>query len=172
MTFVKSSDTKTPVVNSKGELEKMLRRYGAEAYSVTEDYVSGRAEVRFLIPDSAEKGAVRVPIRIPIEVQKVYHALYGAPPKRDEWKRGKWVKAGTYDAKQMQQAERVAWRNLVLWVDAQLSAATIGLQTATEAFYAHAVIGPQGQRAIDYLPEIIDPSRLLASGNTGEESHA
>ena len=51
----------------------------------------------------------------------------------------------------MEQAERVAWRNLYLWIDAALSAATMGLQTITEAFFAHAVVGAGGERMIEVV---------------------
>jgi hypothetical protein len=54
----------------------------------------------------------------------------------------------------MLQAERVAWRNLVLWIDAALSAATVGVQTITEAFFAHTIVvddGGRAERMVDYV---------------------
>jgi hypothetical protein len=152
--FVKSATTTTPVSNSKAELEQMLRRYGAEGYSVAHNYALGKVLVSFLIPDSTAKGAAIVPVQVNVDVQGVYRALYGKPPHSG------------YDAKLMEKAERVAWRNLILWVDAQLSAATIGLQTITEGFLAHAVIGPNGERGADYLPHLLDSSRMLRAGDT------
>lgn len=161
--FVKSAKSATPVASSKGAIEKMLRRYGATAFQVSEDYASGRITLAFAIPNSAEKGADVVPVRIPIEVQRVYHALYGVPKKRytnEPDPKG-------YDANKMAQAERVAWRNLVLWLDAALSAATIGLQTITEAFFAHAMLGGDGRRAIDVAAsgEPIYTRQLMAGGS-------
>lgn len=161
--FVKSATTSTAVVNSKSEIEKMLRRYGADAFAVTHDYTGGRAQVSFVVPESGEKDAPKVPVRIPVDVQKVYHALYGMPLK---WSGSERVhNPQGYDSKKMEQAERVAWRNLVLWIDAALSTATISLQTITETFFAHAVIGPQGQTAMQWANEMIDPSRQLTSGS-------
>jgi cation transport regulator ChaB len=159
--FVKSAKTDTPVVNSKGAIEKMLRRYGATAFQVSEDYAGGRVVVSFAIPNSSEKGAEVVPIRIPVEIQRVYHALFGMPKKRYS---NEYDPKG-YDAKRMAQAERVAWRNLVLWLDAALSAATLGLQTITEAFFAHACLTGDGRRAIDVAASG-EPIYRLLSGNT------
>ena len=125
--FVKSADTGTPVANSKAAIEKLLKRYGATAYQVMEDYARGQISISFAIPNSGEKGAEVVPVRIPIEVQRIYHALYRVPMK----KYTKEHDPKGYDAKKMAQSERVAWRNILLWIDAALSAASIGLQTIT-----------------------------------------
>ena len=38
-----------------------------------------------------------------------------------------------------------------MWVDAALSAATIGLQTITESFFAHAIANENGERMIDII---------------------
>lgn len=162
--FVKSATTSTAVVNSKSEIEKMLRRYGAEAFSVTHDYAAGKAQVSFLVPDSAEKDARKVPVRLPVDVQRVYHALYGMPMKWNHTAAKKVHDPKGYDSRKMEQAERVAWRNLVLWIDAALSTATISLQTITETFFAHAIIGPQGQTGMQWASEMIDASRQLGSG--------
>ncbi len=158
MSFVKSATTSVPAERSKAELEKLVRRYGADGYSVAHDYTRGVAIVSFVVPDSTAKDAARVPVKLHMDVQRIYHALYGVPKKDYRNPTGK------YDSALMEKAERVAWRNLILWVDAQLSAATIGLQSVTEAFYAHVVIGPSGQRAIDYVPQLMDPTRQLTAG--------
>jgi len=125
--FVKAADTKTPVGSSRSEVDRLLRRYGASAISVSENISARTIVVSFVVPNSLNKGAGDVPVRMPIAVTGVYVSLYGRP------------KQGGYDAVKMARAERVAWRNLVLWLDAALSAASVGLQTITEAFFAHAV---------------------------------
>lgn len=168
--FVKSADTSTSVVNSKGELERMILRYGASAFSVAQDYLGGRVVVMFQIPDSPEKGAKVVDVRFPIETRRVYDRLYGRPTRwgvKPGGGHGYIFDPDGYDAKKLAQAERVAWRNVVLWVDAQLSAASVGIQTVTEAFIAHAALGPNGERLIDVLPAMLDPRRMLGSGDNG-----
>lgn len=167
--FVKSATTSTSVVNSKSELEKMLRRYRAAAFSVAQDYKNDRAVVMFQIANTPDKNARIIDVRFPVDVRKVYDRLYGQP-RKNRWVEGKgyvpeFDPAG-YVPKLLEQAERVAWRNVILWVDAQLSAASVGIQTAEEAFIAHTAIGPNGERLIDVLPELIalDTRRMLSSG--------
>jgi hypothetical protein len=170
-TFVKSQDTSVSVANSRGEIEKILRRYGASGISVQQTFDERNqpeaVTVSFIVPDKV--GSERkVPVSLPINVKRVYDGLYGqptktltpkneaerhAPPYNGAWHR-KVFNPARYDPRTMPQAERVAWRNLVLWIDAALSAAAVGLQTITEAFYAHTVVQLEGggqARLADYI---------------------
>jgi hypothetical protein len=160
-TFVKSQDTSVSVANSRGEIEKILRRYGASGISVQQTFDERNqpelVTVSFIVPDKV--GSTRkVPVSLPINVKRVYDGLYGQPNKStyDETTKRyirRFNPAG-YDPRSLPQAERVAWRNLVLWIDAALSAAAVGLQTITEAFYAHTVVQLEGggqARLADYI---------------------
>lgn len=149
--FVKASTTTTQVTTSKAELEKMLRRYGAAGFSVAHDYAEHRVVISLILPDHPGKGAPRVPVKLPINIRFVYDALYGRPMKYDYTISKSVYHATGYEMKKLEQAERVAWRNLVVWVDAALSAATVGLQTITEAFFAHAIANENGERMIDVI---------------------
>jgi hypothetical protein len=133
----------------------MLRRYGVNGLSVNQTFSDdGQPQgvsVQFIVPDSQEKDAKKVPVSLPVDVRRVYDALYGRPIR---WiyppnERAQQVYHPTgYNTKKLAQAERVAWRNVVLWVDAALSAASVGFQTITEAFFAHTVVQlDNGQRA-------------------------
>jgi hypothetical protein len=153
--FVKSADTSTPIGNSRAEIERILRRYGASGFAVSQDYAEYRVTVTFTVPNSRQKDAIAVPVRLPVSVHAVYDALYGQPITK-KWVDGQWVAVHDrkgYNAKKLEQAERVAWRHLVLWIDAALTAADAGVQTITEAFFAHAIIpteqGPR--RMIDVI---------------------
>jgi hypothetical protein len=134
-TFIKAHDTKVSVSNSRAELEKMLRRYGASTFHVSMDFAARRSSVSFVVPNGV--GSAQVPVRLYVETERVARILFE--------KRSRFTEA------QLEKAERVAWRNLVLWVDATLSAAAIGMQTVTEAFFAHAVVGPAGERMIELV---------------------
>lgn len=143
--FVKSATTKTPVPNSRNELERMLTRYGCSSFSTQSDYETGRIVVGFVVPDSREEGAVRIPVRLEINSREVCRALYG-PLKAGQG----WTEHG------IAQAERVAWRQLVLWVDAALSAAAAGVQKISEAFFAHTLVrDSEGRvsRMVDHLDQ-------------------
>ena len=176
--FVKSSDTTTQPANSRMQLDKMLRRYGASAISMSEDIERRQIVVTFIVPNSSAKDAPKVPVRLPVSVSAVYDALYGRPMRYVRWdneqKKQIYVhNPGGYDRKKLEQAERVAWRNLVLWVDAALSAASVGLQTITEAFFAHAIVSEDGRRMLDVVEQFqsqlgVGVQKLLAA--PGEEA--
>lgn len=132
--FVKSADTGTSVVNSRTQLEKMLRRYGAAAFSVSTDYETQVIVVTFRVPDSPGSKSL-VPVRLEVSIAAVAAAIYGPLEPSQVWK----VAA-------LEQSERVAWRHLVLWVDAACSASSAGMQTMSEAFFAHVLVrAPDGQ---------------------------
>ncbi len=160
MTFIKSGDTKTSVANSRAQVEKILRRYGAVGFNVQQTFTDKglplAVTVQFIVPDAPGSSA-KVPVSLPINVEHVARALYGAKALSERrWLRGGYVTGLTPE--QLGRAERVAWRNLVLWIDAALSAASVGLQTITEAFYAHAVVAlPDGGHA--RLSEVIESAQ-------------
>lgn len=142
--FVKAADTVVAPEKSRAEVERLLTRYGAVGFSYAIDIEKGEIKIEFVVPNSREKDAPRIPVRLPVSVRRVYDSLYGRPTK---WTAdGRVHDPNGYDARKMEQAERVAWRNLVLWIDAALSAATIGVQTITEAFFAHTIVVDDGGR--------------------------
>ncbi len=139
MAYVKAWKTSTPVSNSQAEIRRMLARYGVHGVSMSEDMRKGEIVVAFAVPDSPGS-KVTVPVRLPVSVNNVAMAMYGKarnPPSPAK----------------LEQAERVAWRHLVLWIDAALSASTTGLQTITEAFFAHTVVGDRGERMIEVVEQ-------------------
>jgi hypothetical protein len=171
--FVKSADTTTKPANSRTELDKMLRRYGASAISFSEDIAKRQITVSFIVPNSTMKDAPSIPVKLPVSVAGVYDALYGRPMKHVRWdsEQRKHIHVHNpagYDARKMEQAERVAWRHLVLWVDAALSAAVAGIQTISEAFFAHAIVGDRGERMVELIEAAqvnlgVGVQRLLAA---------
>lgn len=126
-TFVKSRDTKTPVSSSQVQLERILKRYGASGFGVQQDYEKHLARVFFRVPDDGaggSKGVNNIPVRLEVNIKAVATVLGYSNPSQYGW----------------EQAERVAWRHLVLWVDAAMSAAAAGVQKVSEAFLAHTLI--------------------------------
>lgn len=168
--FVKSADTKTSVVNSRNQIDKLLKRYGASQIMVAEDMKQHLITVSFLVPDNPDSDAAKILVKLPVRIRDVYDALYGRPMKsvyEPTYRRVPDLNG--YLKTRMEQAERVAWRNLVLWIDAALSAVAIRVQTVTEAFFAHAVVGPQGQRMVEVVETYQSQlgagvQRLLTSG--------
>ena len=131
--FVKSADTSTSVVKSQGDLEKILRRYGATDCTMGSDWERRLVRVAFRVPDTPGSKVV-VPVRLEISIEAVAEALGYVRGSRQP------------TARESEQAERVAWRHLVLWVDAACSATSAGMQTMSEAFLAHTLVkAPDGQ---------------------------
>ena len=139
------------------ETSRWLTRYGCDSFSTQSDYATGRVVVGFVVPDTQVKGAIKIPVKLEINIRTVYDALFGQPTTR------KWVEGAGYeyvhnpsgyDQKSLAQAERVGWRHLVLWVDAALSAASAGVQKISEAFLAHTLIADDDgkvRRVVDLL---------------------
>lgn len=141
--FVKSADTTTPAGTSQLRLEQLLRRYGAGGFGVSADYKLHMIRVTFRVPDTPGS-AVMVPIRLEVSIVAIARALF-AHQKESQLSTWAW-----------EQAERVAWRHLVLWVDAACSATTAGLQTMSEAFLAHALVTSPGDGKVKRVIEMLD----------------
>lgn len=149
---LRSWDTETSVANSKRELEAILKRYRATGFTVSEDYASGRLFIGFTLPASLHiKGGESAEIRLPIayaETRARLELIDAFKRRHPDWKH--------------EQTIRVAWRHVVLWVEATLTAADARVQSLEEAFFAHTVIDTaQGRmNAID----AVRAARRLGSG--------
>lgn len=162
--FVKSAETSVPVSRSTAELERVLRRYGCTGFGVSNDYEQLRCAVTIRVPDGPEKDAPQIPVKLVVDFRAVYDALYGQPTKSCNRPDGTWGRMFDpkgYDPKFIQQAERVAWRHLVLWVDAACSASTVGLQRMSEAFLAHTLMRTADGRVL----RVVEQMDEAAGGN-------
>ena len=144
--FVKSRGTDVPVSRSQAEMQRILRRYGATHFGTQADYGDGSLRVFFRIPETPKPGAPIIPIRLEANLRAVAEAC--------GWQRP--TQAG------LEQAERIAWRHLVLWVDAACSAAAAGLQTMGEAFFAHVLVSKNGGGAQRIIEEFTERGGFLA----------
>lgn len=142
--FVKSADTDVPVEKSQEDIKQLVRRNGAAGFGVQEDYRTGRVIVSFVmnLPDGGH-----LPLQIPMDVGKVYAKMYGHP--NDPKKYDEDVKEA-----RREQAERTAWRQLHLIIDALLTATSLGIMTLADAFMGHVVVvneDGRSERMGDYL---------------------
>lgn len=160
-TWVRSWDTSVAVGRSSAELETLLRRYGASGYTVSNDYTGGTLIIGFTMPRSWQ-----VPDAEPIEIKLA--VSYGETLRRlermPEFVTKRRGKGANVEAWGTEQAERVAWRQILLWVEAGLNAAAAGIQTIEEAFFAHSVLPGTQQRVIDLVHE---HRRLLPGAPAG-----
>src|SRR5262245_22102950 len=150
MTFVKSRNTKSGVSRSQAELERILRRYGATGLMLSSDWDTRTARVAFRVPDSPGS-ATLVPVRLEVSLRQIAQALY----ETTNLTQHAW-----------EQCERVAWRHLVLWVDAACSAAAAGMQTMSEAFLAHTLVkAPDG--SVKKISVLLDEVAKLEGHSLG-----
>src|SRR5690348_2632630 len=127
---VKAADTSIAVEKSQQDAIAILRRYGATGFGF--DHGPDRAVIRFRIEGRE--------VELPVNVKQVYTALHGdAEPVRGRYSlTGDEREAAL--ARWREQAERVAWRNLVDWLDASLSMVTLGVRTLEETFFADLIL--------------------------------
>lgn len=167
--FVKAETTTVAPEKSRLEIEVMLKRYGALGYSFSANHETGEARVEFIVPDSPAKGAPRIPVRIPVNVFDVFDRLYGpamvGKSIDGQWKRVPMERPYTHDPKRIAAAERVAWRNLVLWIDAALSAATIGLRTIAETFAGDRLVTDDIGRTVRVAELLESSGGVLPNGS-------
>jgi hypothetical protein len=117
--FTESTDV--PVSKSIGEILALLVRAGAT--SINQELEGGKVTgLSFVIP----MGAGRIPYKLPVRVDPVFAKLNG---RRDVW--GKFGQRGMA-AKDREQAERVAWRQLYWWLKSQLALIDLGMVQAGE----------------------------------------
>lgn len=148
--FVKAADTDVPVEKSMEDIKQLVRRHGAAGFGVQEDYRTGRVTVSFVMntPDGGH-----LPLQIPIDVNTVFARMYDG-----EFRTGanQYAARSKKEAEELRraQAERTAWRQLHLIVDALLTATSLGIMTLADAFMGHVVIVTaegKSERMGDYM---------------------
>jgi len=121
---------------------------------VSNDYTGGTLVIGFTLPATWQtKTDQTVEVRLAVS--------YGETLRRLQKMRPFAAKARSKGAAWAgDQAERVAWRHVLLWAEASLAAAAAGIQTVEESFFAHSVIPQSGVRVIDAVAS----QRLLKGG--------
>ena len=130
---------------SKAEIENLLRRYGAD------QFIYGWREQQALIGFSIRGFQIRISLPLP-DPEGFNHT----PAKGQR-------RSDSAAAKAYQQAERQAWRALVLVIKAKLEAAEAGITTIEEQFLADMVLPDNttlSQRLLPELRQSIDSGKL------------
>jgi|SRR6185437_2877888 len=139
--FVRSATTDVPADKSQAEIIGVLARYGASGFGFRRrgDVI----EVTFHLPrPTGDDQSVRIPVNVATVRAKLNE--FWESPKRPH----------TRKPDLNAQAERVAWRALLTWIEASLLAVALGAQSMEEAFFAHVLVtdesGQEG-RIIEYV---------------------
>lgn len=145
--FVKAADSNVPVDRSVEAIKDMVRKYGASGFGTSEDYHNGVITVSFVL--NTPHGQ-HVPVQIPVRVQRVYDAMYGSSQASGN----QHATAEESEQNRRAQAERTAWRQLHLLVEANLTAVQLGIFSIGEAFLAHTMVvndDGRSERMSDFL---------------------
>lgn len=118
----------TQIDSSKtvGEIQKVLGEHGAQKIML--DYEMGEISgLSFLITINK----LDIPFKLPCRWQSVFKVL-------QEERRRLSARMKNHD-KDMQQAKRIAWRQILYWVKAQLALVKIGMVKIPEVFMPYIV---------------------------------
>ena len=143
--------TEIPVQKTAGDILGLLVRAGATQVSL--DYEGGKiAGMRFTYPVDGYP----VPFRLPVRTEPIFKIINGRRSP-DTWNKfGRKAMA----AKDREQAERVAWRQLLRWIEAQIAMIETGMVKTDEVFLPY-VATATGQTLYEHFIETGAAARLL-----------
>lgn len=120
--------TKIPAAKTVAQISALLGSTGF-VYGTQTTYAKGEPDaVAFLVEIQGE----RVPFRLPARVEPVFMCL--------QRKRSPVYRARKAE-QDREQAARVAWRQILRWVQAQLSLIEVGMVSVHEVFMGYAMLG-------------------------------
>lgn len=131
--------TEVPPENSAGAITNLLVQAGATKVSMK--YVERKiAGIEFHF----QQGALEFPFQIPAKVYAIFDKLWKsrAPQNRSEADR----------ARVFEQAERIAWRQLFRWVEAQVALIETGMVSNVQVFTPYMLVA-DGRTVFDLVIE-------------------
>ena len=138
-----------------GELETLLVSAGAR--NISKDYDAAGNVTAFFFAIPTQRGAIS--FRLPCNIDAVYGFLVN---------QRKHFQSGTR-AKIREQSERVAWRILLDWVDAQLSMIMAQQVKPEQAFFAYIINPNTGQTLFEHMEQ--QNFLMLSDGSPVEDGH-
>lgn len=139
-----AAGTEVPVERSKLELERVLRRAGAQQYGTAHDDANGQAIVYFKLAQRS--------IRLNIPLPKVTDFKHRP--------NSSWRLASSADQqRRWEQACRVRWRGIILVVKAKMQLIDLGLSTVEREFLADITM-PDGRSVAELFKPILEEAYL------------
>lgn len=135
-----ASGTTVDVSKSRAELEGLLKKHGASQWAVFQDDAKGMAVVQFRISERLVRLKLRVERSVLNPNERDWGKSQHAPQGWNSWtvqRRKEWI------AKENEQAEREAWRRLILVTKGKLEFVADGLSTIEREFLADIML-PNG----------------------------
>jgi hypothetical protein len=147
--------TEIPVQKTSGDILSLLVRAGATQVSL--DYQAGKiVGMRFTYPVDGFPVAFRLPVR----TEPVFKIINGRRSPYGQFSRS--AMAG----KDREQAERVAWRQLLRWIEAQIAMVETGMVKTDEVFLPY-VATASGETLYEHFIATGAAQRLLAAPEAG-----
>ena len=109
----------------------------AGARSIKTDYEGGKIKGLHWLMECGQREAI---FRMPVRIDPIFALINGERTSPE-----KWVE------RDREQAERVAWRQLLRWVQAQLAFSETNMVRAEEVFSPYMVVNAQGQTVFESL---------------------
>lgn len=148
---IKYASTKIPAVQSLGEIQAIVARYGASRFETRWNEDGSVWGIRFAI--RSEVGDLPVALRATSD--RIFEILWAARSSRSN---------KTRDEIQ-EQAERIAWRQLKDFVEQVLLAVETGLFDMAAAFMAHVEVWDESQQETVTMQQYLAAhSQVLSDG--------
>lgn len=142
-----AAQTDVSVEKSRGEIERTLMRYGADAFGYMSEV--GSARVAFRI------GGRHIRFHLPLPDRRDDEFLFAVMGAR-----GRQPRSQDAADKAWEQACRQRWRALVLIIKAKLEAVASGITTIEDEFLAHTVL-PDGSTVGEWAaPQLAEAYRI------------
>jgi hypothetical protein len=119
-----AEETSVPVARSRGEIDALLRGWGATGIQWTDDFANNRVTVRFAWPHEGATYMARFGIKLPSRDDLAAKCTHARTGKLRE----------AYLAKLMEARGKREHRLLLLWLKAALNAVEAGVVEATTLF--------------------------------------
>lgn len=129
--------TKIGPEQTVGEIQRILGKYGAGA--ILTEYEKGEVSgVCFKVNVSGKD----IPFKLPARWQSIYEVFV---------KRRVYPK--DYEDKDIQQAKRVAWRQILRWIEAQMALVETNMVKIQEVFMPYIQVNIEGKTLYEQLEE-------------------
>jgi len=153
---IKNYMSDIPIERIFAELQQTLGTHGAKQISFDYGDDGKVYGVQFVIKVNDRF----IPVKLPARVEKAQTVL------RKQWEEGvishKRGKEQTYG---YEQAYRVAWRNILDWVQAQMALLEIGMAKMEEVFLPYM----QDRQGVTFFERMQERGFLLETGNSQQE---
>lgn len=155
-----AEDTAVPISRSRGEIDKLLREWKADAIQWSDDFARDRVTLRFIWPHEGLRFVARFHINLLTRAELSEHATDNRTGGVSENKLAKLIDG----------RGRTEHRVLLLWLKAALNAVELGIVTA-EALFLPFLEDQKGETvaemALPRLAKLLDgaANRLLPAGD-------